>query len=64
MNQNVIILFYPTNRDINMQDIIKKYSSKGWIVKQVSTTYVNKITDVQKIVKPSIAITLLLEKTH
>ena len=68
MNQKVITSFYPTDGAIDMQPVVDKFASAGWIVKQVSTACVDRSTVSRKIgeneyFKPSIAITLLLEKS-
>jgi hypothetical protein len=46
IKQKVITSFYPTNKAIDMQPVIDKFSSSGWTIKHI---------------KPSIAITLFLE---
>ena len=64
MKQKVITSFYPTDKAIDMQSVIDKFSSAGWIVRQVSTACVDRSNKTGDDVfrKPSIAITLLLEK--
>jgi len=67
MKQKVVTSFYPTDRAIDMQSVIDKFSAVGWIIKQVSTACIDRSTSSRnagetEYYKPSIAITLLLEK--
>jgi hypothetical protein len=61
MKQNVVTSFFDTDRAINMQSIIEKLNQSDWIVKQVATACIDREKRPEHS-KPSIAITLLLEK--
>jgi len=60
MKQKIETMIFSTEGAIDMQSDIDDFASEGWLVKQVSTTNV----DLREgaVLKPHMAITLLLEK--
>ena len=61
MKQNVITSIFDVDRAFDMHALIEKLNKDGWFVKQVTTACIDRDKRLD-FNKPSIAVTLLVEK--